>query len=132
MEFFFIEAAPPEAPPPSPAPVLAFAAEEAWSWFNEGSVHRAAWPVESGVAGDPAVLSAVGEALVGIRRAKTEAKASQKTPVRRAVIAGAPAALRALASAEGDLKAVGRIEEIEFIEGEATAVVGIELAQTEV
>ncbi|GAA1135106.1 valine--tRNA ligase [Microbacterium aurantiacum] len=114
------------------APVLAFAAEEAWSWFNEGSVHRAAWPVESGVAGDPAVLSAVGEALVGIRRAKTEAKASQKTPVRRAVIAGAPAALRALASAEGDFKAVGRIEEIEFIEGEATAVVGIELAQTEV
>lgn len=114
------------------APVLAFAAEEAWSWFNEGSVHRAAWPVESGVAGDPAVLSAVGEALVGIRRAKTEAKASQKTPVRRAVIAGAPAALQALASAEGDLKAVGRIEEIEFIEGEATAVVGIELSQAEV
>ncbi|MET2012519.1 valine--tRNA ligase [Microbacterium chocolatum] len=114
------------------APVLAFAAEEAWSWFNEGSVHRASWPQESGAQGDPAVLSAVGEALIGIRRAKTEAKASQKTPVRRAVIAGRPDALRALASAEGDLKAVGRIEEIEFIEGEATAVAGIELAQTEV
>jgi len=26
------------------APVVSFATEEAWSWFEDGSVHTAAWP----------------------------------------------------------------------------------------
>ncbi len=63
------------------APVLPFATEEAWSWFDDGSVHTASWPEPSGLDGDPAVLRAASAALIGIRRAKTEAKASQKTPV---------------------------------------------------
>ena len=73
------------------APVLVFATEEPWSWFNEGSVHTAPWPEPLGIDGDPAVLVTASEALIGIRRAKTEAKASQKTAVTRMTIA-APAA----------------------------------------
>src|SRR5690606_2935791 len=30
------------------APVVSFATEEAWSWFEEGSVHTAAWPEPAG------------------------------------------------------------------------------------
>ena len=97
------------------APVLSFASEEAWSWFNEGSVHTAAWPEPLGIEGDPAVLAAVGEALIGIRRAKTEAKASQKTPVTRMTIAAPAAAVALVQLAEGDLKAVGRIAEITYV-----------------
>ena len=114
------------------APVISFAAEEAWSWFHDGSVHVAGWPEPLGIDGDPAVLTAVGEALVGVRRAKTEAKASQKTPVARVTIAAPPASIAALQLAEGDLKAVGRIAEIAYTDAESTAVAAIELAPVEV
>ncbi|MFT4215266.1 MAG: valine--tRNA ligase, partial [Microbacterium sp.] len=112
------------------APVLAFATEEAWSWFEEGSIHTAPWPEPLGIAGDPKVLSAVSAALIGIRRAKTEAKASQKTPVEHVTITAQD--VDALAVAEGDLRAVGRIDEIVFVAGEQTAVTEIRLAPVEV
>ncbi len=114
------------------APVLAFAAEEAWSWFEEGSIHTAAWPEPLGHDGDPAVLRIVGEALIGVRRAKTEAKASQKTPVESLTIAGTDAAIAALKSAEGDLQAVGRIASIAYAAGDALAVTDIVLVPQEV
>jgi valyl-tRNA synthetase len=110
------------------APVLVFAAEEAWSWFHDDSVHTSAWPVVADRPGDPAVLVAASEALTGIRRAKTEAKASQKTPVDHATIEGTDATIAALRLAEDDLRAVGRIMNIEFIPGETTRVSAIELA----
>ncbi|GAA3770342.1 valine--tRNA ligase [Microbacterium kribbense] len=113
------------------APVLAFATEEAWSWFEEGSIHRAAWPEPLGIEGDPAVLSRVGQALIGIRRAKTEAKASQKTPVAHVRIAAPADALAAIRLAEGDLKAVGRIDEIAYAEAAEISVTDIELAAQE-
>ena len=113
------------------APVLAFATEEAWSWFNEGSVHTADWPEALGTDGDPAVLSAVSEALIGIRRAKTEAKASQKTPVDRLTIAAPDKKRSALQLAEGDLRAVGRITEVTYADAAAVTVTDIELAAQE-
>ena len=96
-------------------------------------MHTAAWPEPLGIDGDPAVLVAASEALIGIRRAKTEAKASQKTAVTRMTIA-APAACRSRLCklAEGDLKAVGRIAEITYADAETTSVVDIELAPQEV
>jgi len=113
------------------APVISFATEEVWSWFQEGSVHTAAWPTPSGQGGDPAVLAAASEALIGIRRAKTEAKASQKTPVASATIAVPPAQFAQLRAAETDLRAVGRIAELAIVEGEQLAVTSIELAPEE-
>ncbi|WP_460773557.1 valine--tRNA ligase [Microbacterium sp. GXF7504] len=113
------------------APVLAFAAEEAWSWFQDGSVHTAAWPEPLGIDGDPSVLSTVGEALIIVRRAKTEAKVSQKTPVARLVLAAPADAADALRLAEGDLKAVGRIQELRIAEAESITVTEIELAPQE-
>ena len=111
------------------APVLSFASEEVWSWFEEGSVHTAAWPEPSGSEGDPAVLTAVSAALIGIRRAKTEAKASQKTPVTSLTVSGPH--VEALRLAEGDLRAVGRIEEISFAAADSTTVTDIVFAPQE-
>ncbi|RZI94078.1 MAG: valine--tRNA ligase [Microbacterium sp.] len=113
------------------APVLSFATEEAWSWFEEGSIHTASWPESLGIEGDPAVLRAVGEALIGIRRAKTEAKASQKTPVDTLTIAGPDGVLDAVRSAEGDLRAVGRIERIDYAAGDTLTVRDVVLVPQE-
>jgi valyl-tRNA synthetase len=111
------------------APVVSFATEEVWSWTHEDSVHRAPWPTEDLdglVVGAPrGLLPAVSAALVGIRRAKTDAKASQKTEVRTATIAG-PALL---SEAAGDLRAVGRIAELSFTESDEIAVTAIELEE---
>ena len=113
------------------APVISFATEEVWSWFQEGSVHAAAWPTASGAAGDPAVLDAASHALIGVRRAKTEAKASQRTPVASATIQVPADQLALLQLAAADLKAVGRIDELVIIEGDELAVTAIELAPAE-
>lgn len=67
------------------APVLPFVTEEAWSWWQPGSIHTAAWPTPSdlaGLAGDPAPLAAATAAIEAVRRAKSEAKVSMRTPLR--------------------------------------------------
>ena len=109
------------------APVIPFATEEVWSWTHTGSVHTAAWPTvdEVGDSTMTGLLPLVSQALIGIRRAKTDAKASQKTPVARAVIAGP----MLLAEAAADLKAVGRIEVLDGVEADSVSVVEIELAE---
>ncbi|WP_066515578.1 valine--tRNA ligase [Curtobacterium ammoniigenes] len=114
------------------APFLPFATEAVWRWTHETSVHRASWPTGADLPVDATpsgLLEAVGQALVGIRGGKTAAKASQKTPVRRAVVL-APAETRALLErAAVDLAAVGRIENLAFRDGEELAVTEIELAE---
>jgi len=108
------------------APVIPFATEEAWRWSHGTSVHLASWPTGDdlsarGEAGGE-LLELASLALTGIRRAKTDAKASQKTPVLRATISAPAASIVLLHSVAPDLRAVGRIAELEFIEGEAFEV----------
>jgi len=108
------------------APFIPFATEEVWSWTHEGSVHTAAWPtVDELPAERRGLLALASAALIDIRRAKTEAKASQRTPVASATLAG-PATI---AEAVDDLKAVGRIASLTLVEAEDIAVRDIVLAE---
>jgi valyl-tRNA synthetase len=110
------------------APFIPFATEEVWSWTHDDSVHLAAWPVSTGstTAGQPTgLLPLVSEALIGIRRAKTDAKASQKTDVVSATISG-PALLE---QGVDDLRAVGRIATVTFVESDTVSVTDIVLAE---
>lgn len=106
------------------APFLAYATEEVWSWWQEGSIHHAPWPeptdLGSAAAADPAMLDAVAAALIGIRGAKSQAKVSMRTPLAAVTISG-PAEQIALAEqAADDLRAVGRIEgELTFTASES-------------
>ena len=107
------------------APFIPFATEEVWSWTHEGSIHTAEWPVASGSASAGGLRPLVSEALIGIRRAKTDAKASQKTVVLSATLSG-PALLE---QAADDLKAVGKIVELTFVEGPDVGVTDVVLEE---
>ncbi|MFN2537064.1 MAG: valine--tRNA ligase [Mycobacteriales bacterium] len=100
------------------APFLAFAAEEVWSWWQDGSVHRASWPALAAGSGDPAVLTAAGEVLAQVRKAKSNAKTSMKTPVTSLVITDSPERLALVTLAQADIVNAGVVESVELREGE--------------
>lgn len=95
------------------APFLPYVTEEVWSWWQEGSVHRAAWPtvteLGSPAASDGTAIDAVATALAGIRGAKSQAKVNMKTPLSRVEVAGPEKAVRDAESASADLVAAGKI-----------------------
>jgi valyl-tRNA synthetase len=111
------------------APVIPFATEEVWSWTHEGSVHHASWPSAEELPGTDAsgetagLLALASEALITIRRAKTDSQVTQKTGIICATLQG-PALL---AHAEADLKAVGKIATLSLEEGESVELVSFEL-----
>ncbi|PLC12601.1 valine--tRNA ligase [Kocuria flava] len=119
------------------APVLPFATDEVWSWWRAGSVHRAPWPEAAALApladgADPELLTTVGEALSGLRKAKSEAKVKQRTAVRTAVITGSAEEVARLEAGLGDLRAAGNAAELRLEAGDAgVGVRDVELAPAE-
>jgi valyl-tRNA synthetase len=118
------------------APFLPYATEEVWSWWHDGSIHRSAWPVPDDLGAisaqaDPVVLGAVGAALAGVRRAKSEAKVGMRADVLSAALTGPPATLARIRLAEGDLNAAGRIATLDYRPGHAFAVTDVVLAPVE-
>ena len=114
------------------APFLPFVTEEVWSWWREGSVHRAGWPVESElrVSGDDsdAAYAVAADVLGHVRRAKTEAKQSMKAAVRRVTVTDTSDRLAALKSVESDIRDAGTVAAVDVVEGD-TFLVEVELDQ---
>ncbi|MDQ3897431.1 MAG: valine--tRNA ligase [Actinomycetota bacterium] len=115
------------------APFLPFVTEEVWSWWKDGTVHRAAWPSGdelSGPAGadaDPRLLDVASAVLGEVRKAKTVAQASMRADVARAVVRDTPERLAALGAVAGDVRDAGRIAELVTEEAESLSV-DVELA----
>lgn len=94
------------------APFLPFATEEAWSWWHDTSIHAAKWPTPSALGGDATLIDPTIEALTLIRRAKSEAKVSQRADVKTVSIS-APALMHAaLGAGLSDLAAAGTVADI--------------------
>src|SRR5205085_10108453 len=70
------------------APILPYVTEEVWSWWQDGSVHRASWPEAAQVPteGEPLVLQVAADVLAEVRKAKTEAKKSLRAEVTSATV----------------------------------------------
>jgi len=111
------------------APVLPFVAEEVWSWWQQGSVHRAEWPrpAEIGATGDAAVLDVATTVLSAVRRAKTEAKRSMKAPVLFLRVSAPAGDVDRARAAEGDIREAGNVATIEYVAGGELSV-DVELA----
>ncbi|MEI8238402.1 MAG: valine--tRNA ligase [Actinomycetota bacterium] len=99
------------------APFLPFVTDEVWSWWQDGSVHTQPWPTPSG-AGDADMLDPVGEVLAAVRRAKTEAKITQKAAVSLVAVTASADAVAAIQSAAGDLCDAGSVQELRCEVGE--------------
>ncbi len=92
------------------APFLPYVTEEVWSWWQEGSVHRQAWPAAGDQsAGEPAMLSAVSEALTALRGVKSQAKVSMRTELSEVSITADEQLLALLRQAGDDLAAAAKV-----------------------
>ncbi|MDP9241440.1 MAG: valine--tRNA ligase [Actinomycetota bacterium] len=114
------------------APFLVFVTEEVWSWWQEGSVHRAAWPSADEVRaqagdGDAGALKATSVALSGVRRAKSDAKLSMRADIASVVVRGPRTLLALVELAAPDLRAAGRVGELTFVDGDGELAVAVTL-----
>ncbi len=122
------------------APFLPFVCEEVWSWWQQGSVHRAPWPDASellalaggeqanGRAIEDVALEVTADVLREVRKAKSQARRPMRAPVRRVVVRDTAGRLAALALGEGDLVQAGSIERFDTVQDEEPGV-EVELAE---
>jgi len=118
------------------APFLPFVCEEVWSWWQQGSVHRAPWPdaaelsaaaAGAGAAREAVALEVTADVLSEVRKAKSQARQAMRAPVRRVVVTDTAERLAALELGEDDLLTAGAIEQLVRAAGEEFSV-QVELA----
>jgi valyl-tRNA synthetase len=119
------------------APFLPFVSEEVWSWWQEGSVHRAAWPaadeLRAAAAGgqselEELALEVTAEVLAEVRKAKSQAQRPMRAPVARLLVRDTPERLQALALGADDLRQAGAVERLETEPADEQSV-EVELAE---
>ena len=121
------------------APFLPFVTDEVWSWWREGSIHRAAWPTAHEVlaacdgrddARGVEALQFASTVLGAIRKKKSEEQRPLKTPVARAVVRAPESQLALLPDVEADLRAGGLIAQLETSVADSLEIL-VELAPPE-
>jgi valyl-tRNA synthetase len=117
------------------APFLPFVTEEVWSWWQEGSVHRAAWPCSQDLlslvtdnAGatresDEAAYQWATDVLFEVRKQRSEAKQPLKVAITRVTVVTDAAAAALMPVVEADLRAALRVQAFATRVGEPRAIV---------
>jgi valyl-tRNA synthetase len=104
------------------APFLPFVTEEVWSWWQEGSVHKAQWPAAAELEAlisdespasrqrDQEIYEQATEVLFEVRRRRSEDKKPIKVPITGVVLPDAFRGLIAIPQVEADLKSALRVK----------------------
>jgi valyl-tRNA synthetase len=109
------------------APHLPFVTEEVWSWWQDGSIHRASWPdpeplrAETGDA-DRLTYRVAADVLGEIRKAKTSRQKSLRAEVELAVVRDTAERLEALRDALADVHQAGRVRDMDLVPADEFAV----------
>ena len=104
------------------APMLPFVTEEVWSWWQSGTIHKVEWPTTTetlaGFNAEPNAvfgLDSICVVLAAVRRAKTEAKVSQRAEVAKLIVTADAKTVSMLQSNLLDLRNAGALQEVEFV-----------------
>jgi valyl-tRNA synthetase len=117
------------------APFLPFVTEEVWSWWQDGSIHVAAWPKaeellglladnadETRLADERAYQWAI-EMLFEVRKQRSEARQPLKARITRVVVKGPVEAVQLMPIVEADLRAALRVQAFAVSAGEPREIV---------
>ena len=115
------------------APHLPFVTEEVWSWWQEGSIHRAMWPDPerlraSTADADRLTYRVAADVLGEIRKAKTSQQKSLRAEVELVVVRDTAERLQALEPVLDDVRKAGRVQDFELLQADEFAV-AVDLAE---
>jgi len=117
------------------APYLAFVTDEVWSWWQEGSIHRAKWPTADELLTlladnseptrqlDGRAYQWATEVLFEVRKQRSEAKQPLKVPISTVTIRTHDTTLGLMAIVEADLRAALRVQRFDAAVGDPQQIV---------
>jgi valyl-tRNA synthetase len=117
------------------APYLAFVTDEVWSWWQEGSIHRAKWPTadellslladnsESTRQLDERAYQWATDVLFEVRKQRSEAKQPLKVPISTVTIRTNDTTLGLMPIVEADLRAALRVQRFDAAVGDPQEIV---------
>jgi valyl-tRNA synthetase len=117
------------------APFLPFVTEEVWSWWREGSIHRAPWPTSDELLSrlgdnsaatrqaDEQAYQWATDVLFEVRKQRSEAKQPLKVPIRKVAVTAESTALGLMPIVEADLRSALRVKAFETAIGEPRQII---------
>jgi valyl-tRNA synthetase len=117
------------------APFLPFVTEEVWSWWRDGSIHKASWPTadellaqladnsDSTRKADERAYQWAIDVLFEVRKQRSEAKQPLKVPITKVTVKADQAAVALMPVVEADLRAALRVVAFEMTAGDPQEIV---------
>ena len=112
------------------APFLPYVTEEVWSWWQDGSIHRAPWPTPAELesllddsttetaAVDQAAYAWAADVLFEVRKQRSEAKQPLKVPITKVTVQADAAQLALMPVVEADLRSALRVHAFDCLPGD--------------
>jgi valyl-tRNA synthetase len=117
------------------APYLSFVTDEVWSWWHEGSIHRAAWPTSEELVAllvdnsepaqtlDERAYQWATDVLFEVRKQRSEAKQPLKVPITKVSVRAHDTTIGLMPIVEADLRAALRVQVFESSVGDPQEIV---------